>query len=102
MMPYTINQEPRGKGYRNLILAAMRYCDAFLLVVRETINLDRIGENVLDSLEPFMREKVKSSRWPGTILLEDEVFTKNVAGVYYFTLCARSAEILTNSVDGPL
>lgn len=98
-MLYHITTEPRGQTYRRLIDLSMHFCDSALLVVRDNIGLDSSGIKILETLGRFVKQKIKSSRWPGTILLCNELFPDNVATLYYFQLCIESAEILKSSVE---
>lgn len=92
---YNLRREPNGAVYRRIIETSTKFCDTALLVVRDTLNLDSSGIEVLESLKPFVQQEGRETKWPGTELLQGESAT-----VYRITLCRDSIEILKKAVSG--
>lgn len=72
---------------------AIGKCKVALLVVRHSLPLSQNGEHALERLAPFLRQKVESSEWPGTTLLN------GVASVYYYDFGVECAEALKEVTD---
>lgn len=70
----TIDSEPRGDVYRQLIGVAREWCRSAVVIVRCERDLDDQGREALCALDASVdavtRRRV--TRWPGTILLEDD------------------------------
>ena len=84
--------EPRGALYRDLIRHAVVDCNIALLVV-QTMPLEQRGQEVLTRLAAFLIEKVESSEWPGTKLLN------RTGWVFRYRFEPESAEILAGAAD---
>jgi hypothetical protein len=92
---------PIGETYRRLLHLSLDFCDQALLVVRDSINLNQHGKDILKSLESFMLQKVsKATQWPGTVLHRSDLFPENTATLFYFRFNSESATVLKNSVEG--
>jgi len=89
-------REPRGGLYQGLLDFALEVCETALLVVRDMkpLSLGDKGQAVLSQLEPFLKRKIVSSEWPGTIAFGW------TAWVFYYTLTPESVEILKQSATG--
>jgi hypothetical protein len=85
--------EPSGDLYRRLIVFAASSQSVALLVVRPDMDLSAHGRKVVSDLQPFIIERVRSSKWPGTELLIDG------AEVVYFRLSPDSAKILQSAAQ---
>lgn len=90
---YDLKTEPSGSLYYGLIDSAMSFCALALVVVRPETVLTEAGQRVLDSLNPFVDYKVKSSRWPGTELLDAE------ADLFYCQLNQNSSQFIKSATD---
>lgn len=90
---YDLEAEPSLALYHELIDFALERCPSALLVLRPEIGLTEAGQEVLGSLDPYVEERVKSARWPGT-----ETFGSQ-ADVFYFRLEAGSAHVLRSATD---
>ena len=55
--------------------------------------MEKSGQRALDSLGPFVEEKVKSARWPGTEFLNAE------ADLFYCRLSSKSAQLIKGATD---
>ena len=95
---YNFLEEPASHKYRTLIDYSTRYCDTFLLVVQDPDWFELSAKELLSRLEPFLKEKVISSEWPGTSL--GTGYTSTGATIYKFYLNGETAEILKNATDG--
>lgn len=47
----------------------MEVCDEFILVKRDQMELEPEGYELLERLQPFLKEIVKDDYWPGTRLM---------------------------------
>jgi hypothetical protein len=90
---YRIGLEPEGGTYKKLIETASRVAASGFVVVRDSIELAPSALAVLEELKPFVLNKSRRDRWPGTALLDEQ------ATVYSFTVCHESLEVLSRSVD---
>jgi hypothetical protein len=90
---YDLEAEPSLALYHGLIDFALECCPLALLVLRPELELAEAGQEVLGSLDPYVEERVKSTRWPGT-----EIFGAQ-ADVFYFRLEAGSAKVLREATD---
>jgi hypothetical protein len=96
-----IRTEPKGETYRRVIDLALHFCDHALLVIRDSININQHGTQLLRTLEPFLLRKLSgTTQWPGTVLHYNDLFPDNTATASYFRLCTESARILKDSVEG--
>ncbi|WP_339803186.1 hypothetical protein MKY19_12535 [Paenibacillus sp. FSL R5-0744] len=71
-----------------LIQVAMEVCDEFILVKRDEMELEPEGYELLERLQPFLKEIVKDDYWPGTRLMG------HYADVYYFRCSPDAVDIL--------
>jgi hypothetical protein len=85
---YTIAKEPRGFVYRTLITFPLPFCSELVMVVNKPDGLSEYGRAVQQELRPFLIQQVKTSEWPGTILLKGEV------ALFRYRYDAGSAAIL--------
>jgi hypothetical protein len=90
---YNLQAEPSGALYQGLIDSAMAFCSFVLVVVRPETTLSERGQRALESLSPFVEDKVKSSRWPGTELIGAE------ADLFYCRLDAESAQLIKSATS---
>src|SRR3954471_24871991 len=90
---YDLEAEPSLALYHGLIDFALECCPLALLVLRPELELAEAGQEVLGSLDPYVEERVKSTRWPGT-----DIFGAQ-ADVFYFRLEAGSAKVLREATD---
>lgn len=88
---YDLKGNLSSKRYADLIKFASDYCDSFLLVTRETIELNQNANAVLDTLTPFLISRSNESQWPGTTLLN------STAKVLRYRLDPKSIEVLEHS-----
>jgi hypothetical protein len=65
---WTICNEPRDAVYARLIEFASRRCSQLSLVLRTKVTTSVRALRVLESLHPFLRERRRTSEWPGTVL----------------------------------
>jgi hypothetical protein len=68
---FTFREEPNGQAYYDSIdyaLTAQR-CRYAFLIVRPRRTLNESGRKALQSLDPFLIQSIKVSKWPGTKLL---------------------------------
>jgi hypothetical protein len=94
MTVFDINEEPVGVTYRELLRCGARFCNAFLLVVRDQRELSKDARKVLDDLLSFSLSVERKDRWPGTELLNGN------ATVYTFMLNDKSIGGLSQSANG--
>ena len=90
---YDLEPEPSLALYHRLIDLALERCPLALLVLRPELELTEVGQVVLGSLDPYVEERVKSTRWPGTDIFGTQ------ADVFYFRLEAGSAKVLREATD---
>lgn len=90
---YNLQLEPSGDLYQGLIDSAMAFCSLALVVVRPEATLTEKGQRSLESLRPFVEDKVKSSRWPGTELLGAE------ADLFYCRLDVESSQLIKSATS---
>lgn len=90
---YTIKKNLSGNEYINLLKYSLKFCDRFNLVVRNSIDFDTQGKELLGSLNKFLINCEEKAEWPGTRLLDDK------ANVYNYILCIEAIETLTCVVD---
>lgn len=95
-----IRTEPKDETYRRILDLALHSCDQALLVLRDSVNINQQGTQLLKTLEPHLLQKLsRTTQWPGTVLHFSELFPDNTATVYYFRFCPESARILKDSVE---
>lgn len=85
-----LESEPKGNVYRELIDIASSVCSQFILVIRDSINLNDNAIKSLSDLKPFLQETKQQQEWPGTQLLRD------TATVNYYLLNEKSKQILNS------
>jgi hypothetical protein len=90
---FTLLTEPKEDLYRKVIDYAVNECKTVLLVVRKSIALNSNGTKVLQQLDPYLKNKMESTEWPGTKLLED------TAVVHQYHFGPACAEILKRSAE---
>jgi hypothetical protein len=90
---YDLNIDPSRDLYSSLLGFALDICPLALLVVRPEMDLMESGQRVLDSLEPYIESKVKSTQWPGTEIFDAE------ADLLYFRLEGSSVTVLQSATD---
>lgn len=66
---FRVLREIDGNRYRDLLSAAQRVCDSFMLVVRPDLRLSRGAQALIENLTPHLIEESKRSEWPGTRLM---------------------------------
>jgi len=90
---YTFKKNLSGNEYYNFLKYSLKYCEIFFLVVRNSIDLDSQGKQILESLKNFLVSREERAEWPGTKLLDD------TASVFTFNFCIEAIQTLTKSVD---
>lgn len=88
-----IYDNPKDEVYRALIDYAVKKCTKFVLVEVKQISSSNNVKKVLNALEPYLINKIKSDRWPGTISGSDNNL------VYTYEFNERSAKILKESAN---
>jgi hypothetical protein len=103
---YEIASEPRGAAYRQLIAAAVRFCDRFLFVDVPSPHFREGGTSfgprslaLVESLRTHLLSMEKGKSWPGTTLSDREGFVV-FARIYWFRLDPTSADLLAQAADG--
>jgi hypothetical protein len=94
MAVFNIKNEPVGVTYQELLRCSARFCDAFLLVVRNERDLNEDARRLLDNLSDFGISAKSENRWPGTELVN------GTALVYRFVLNDSSIGQLSGAVRG--
>ena len=92
MKSYRIALEPENDVYAGLLNSSLTLSSEGLLVVRDTIDLAKGGAAILTRLRPFIVAETRESRWPGTMLLDDQT-----ASIFRFSICADSVNVLLHS-----
>jgi hypothetical protein len=92
-LAYAITREPRYEMYHQLVDYSLVLCDHFLLVLRDSISVDKSAENLMDELGSFLTSDEELSEWPGTKLYD------STARVIRFSLTLESASILKSAVS---
>ncbi len=90
---YGFDKTPTAKEYYELLKVSLGYCNAFLLVVRDSIELSDDGKGLLKSLDEFLISREEKSEWPGTRLWG------HTANIYSFELCEEALQILNNAAN---
>ena len=86
---YDVLREPRGKTYAELLDAARRECNEFILITHERMGFSDNLMRVLAALrEDQAIAPVKVSEWPGTVVIGGE------ATQYRVRVSDRSIEVL--------
>lgn len=88
-----IYDNPRDDAYRALIDYAVKKCTKFILVEVKCISSSNNVKKVLNALEPYLINKIKSDRWPGTISGSDDNL------VYTYEFNEKSAKILKEAAN---
>jgi hypothetical protein len=90
----TLIGEPTGQLYTRIVGYAATVCDSAILVVQNTVALQATGKEVLELLEPNLKERNMRCEWPGTKLLD------GAALVLQYWLTEACVEILKASSTG--
>lgn len=88
-----IYDDPRDDAYRALIDYSVEKCAKFVLVKVESISYNDNARKVLNKLEPYLINKIKSDKWPGTRSGSDNNL------VYTYKLNEESAKILKEAAN---
>ncbi|WP_159888707.1 hypothetical protein [Paenibacillus puerhi] len=88
-----ILEEPYGNTYKSLLKLALNVCDEFILVKRDQIPLFENGNDILKTLNPFLKEVKKQESWPGTCLMG------HFADVYYFECREDLVDVFTEHTE---
>lgn len=83
-----ICDDVRDEAYGKLLDYGMKRCSRFVLAVRDDMSFSKNGKGLLDKLEPFLVEKERSDRWPGTRILGEN------AWVYCYRCCSEAVCLL--------
>jgi len=90
----TIQHEPRGLAYKELVSRSLRHADTLLLVTRHSIDIGPSALETLERLRPFTIGQHEASEWPGTRLFE------HTATLYTIRLLPEVAAIMTEKARG--
>lgn len=90
---YSLNNNPEGQVYKELLDIAFDTCDEFILVQRPDMDFEESAHRIIKLLEPFLIEKRKSRSWPGTTLLEQ------TADVYRFRTDKEAEKVLLDATQ---
>jgi len=90
---YSLNNNPEGQVYKELLDIAFDACDEFILVQRPDMDFEESAQRIIKLLEPFLIEKKKSRSWPGTTLLEQ------IADVYRYRADKEAQKILLEATE---
>ena len=85
--------EPSNQDYYDLLDYALAECQYVLVAVRDTIQLNSKGQEVLEKLSNYLYNEKQTDEWPGTKLLN------NQARVLQFHYVPGSVEILKVAVS---
>jgi hypothetical protein len=85
---------PTNKKYESLIDVCVKYCNEFILVIRDNVPKSANAYNIINDFDPFLIKNLRKKEWPGTILLNSE------ANVYFFSLNKDSLILLKSTVSG--
>jgi hypothetical protein len=66
---YVLPSNIEGQIYRDLLSFSAGYCDKFILVLRDTVGLNKNAIKAVKMLSPFLVSTSEKSSWGGTILL---------------------------------
>jgi hypothetical protein len=77
---YNFIKEPQNQDYYDLLGYSVIDCKYLLLVVRNSIQIDSEGKNILLKLIPFLCNVSQKNEWPGTTL------SKSNATIYKYYL----------------
>jgi len=92
---FDIIEEPRGEMLRRLMRAAARHATVAMLVLRDELGVNEVGQALLRRLQPHLRDQGRRSSWPGTNLQPS-----GEAIVLRFALRRIVLDQLSNAVDG--
>ncbi|OLD52751.1 MAG: hypothetical protein AUI58_01525 [Chloroflexi bacterium 13_1_40CM_2_70_6] len=102
---YNLTVEPRGQTYKNLLTAALPYCDEFLFVDVPWARKGKLessfqvrARELVRELEPHLVRVERSMSWPGTVLSERRGLDIR-AYVYRYRFEPKSLSILTRVAD---
>lgn len=82
-----------GDSYRDLLNAAQKVCDSFMLVVRPGLRLSRGGKALLEDLKPHLIDESERSEWPGTRLM------RQTARCLTFRFTSAAHDVIKAAVD---
>lgn len=85
--------EPSNQDYYDLLDYALAECKYVLVVIRDTIQLNSKGQEVLGKLSNYLFKEKQSGEWPGTKLLNSQ------ARVLQFHYVPGSVEIVKGAVS---
>lgn len=90
---YNLLIEPSNQDYYDLLDYASAECKYALVAIRDTIQLNSKGQEVLEKLSKYLYEEKQADEWPGTKLLNSQ------ARIFQFHYVPGSAEILKGAVS---
>jgi Leucine-rich repeat (LRR) protein len=88
-----IYDNPKDEAYRSLIDYAVKKCTKFVLVEVKDISSSSNVKKVLTALEPYIINKIRSNKWPGTRS------GSNNNLVYTYEFNEKSARILKEAAN---
>jgi hypothetical protein len=91
---FNLLKEPTGTIYYQLLSYAQKYCESFLMVIRDTVQKSDSIKKIIDDLQPYILEKDEKSEWPGTIL------HRGTATVTKYKLNNETLKLLASAVNG--
>jgi hypothetical protein len=89
----SIEENPTGQVYYDLIDLAFVHCDEFHLVLRKDMGSLKSFQPILQKLEPSLKEIKEQSEWASTILL------RHTAYVYYYHTDEHAKKMLKEISD---
>lgn len=91
---FRVLREIDRDSYRDLLIAAQKVCDSFMLVVRPDLRLSEGAQALLEDLKPHLIEESRRSQWPGTRL------TGKTARCLTFQFTSAAHAIIKVAVQG--
>lgn len=90
---YNLSESLNEEYYRKILKIGLEYCGSFLFVIRPELTIGNSIQEILEELDPFLIKKSKSSKWPGTELMDEK------ADVYSYNFNYMSYEILNRKAN---
>lgn len=90
----SIEKNPQGKIYEQLIDLAFDICDEFHLVVRKDMGSTKKLEPVMKELESSLKVMKKTNEWTGTMLGRGQK-----ANVYYYRTDEHAKEVVKKAAS---